>query len=92
MDSNILRVQIQEDLVYRPKTKETRAVYEQFLGLVQRHMGDVSTSDLKSAGDEVLAILKTEEGGLTDSLRKREIEGILDRLSDETFNTLVVLA
>jgi pre-mRNA-splicing helicase BRR2 len=53
-------------------------------------MGDVSTSDIKSAGDEVLAILKTEN--LNDNDRKREIEGILDRLSDETFNSLTVLA
>jgi hypothetical protein len=34
-DSNILKVQIQEDLVYRPKTKDTRLIYEQFLSIVQ---------------------------------------------------------
>jgi len=88
-NANILQVQIQEDLVYRPKTKETRLVYEQFLALVQRHVGDVSASDLKSATDEVLAILKTEE--LTDAERKREIEGVVDRLSEESFNALTVL-
>ena len=53
-------------------------------------MGDVSTGDLKSAADEVLAILKTED--LNDNERKREIEGIVDRLSDEAFNTLTVFA
>jgi|LauGreDrversion4_2_1035121.scaffolds.fasta_scaffold20958_1 pre-mRNA-splicing helicase BRR2 len=52
-------------------------------------MGDVSTSDLKSAADEVLALLKSED--LNDSERKREIEVIVDRLSDEAFNTLTVL-
>jgi pre-mRNA-splicing helicase BRR2 len=89
-NSNILKVQIQEDLVYRPKTKDTRLVYEQLLGLVQRYIGDVSTADLKSAADEVIAILKTEE--LTDAERKREVEGIVDKLSDEAFNSLTVLA
>lgn len=59
------------------------------MALVQRHVGDVSTSDLKSATDEVLAILKTEE--LTDAERKREIEGVVDRLSEESFNALTVL-
>ena len=53
-------------------------------------MGDVSTSDLKSAADEVLAILKTED--FNDNERKREIEGIVDRLTDETFNTLTIIA
>jgi pre-mRNA-splicing helicase BRR2 len=76
-------------MLYRPKTKETRLIYEQILALIQRHVGDLSTDDLKSATDEVLAVLKSED--LNDSQRKQEIEGIVDRLSDENFNTLVVL-
>jgi pre-mRNA-splicing helicase BRR2 len=51
-------------------------------------MGDVSTADLKSAADEVLAILKTED--MTNIERKREIEGIVDRLNDEQFNTITI--
>ena len=81
---------LQEDLVYRPKTKETRAYYEQLLNLVQKHLGDISTNDLKSAADEVIAILKTEN--MNDKERKREVEGILDRMADDTFNQMVVLA
>ena len=76
--------------MYRPKTRETRLIYEQLLGLVQRHIGDMSTADLKSATDEVLAILKTDE--LNDNERKREIEGIVDRLTDETFNAMTIMA
>lgn len=53
-------------------------------------MGDNSTEIIKGAADEVLAILKTEN--LTDNSRKIEIESILDRLSDETFNSLTILA
>ena len=51
-------------------------------------MGDVSTADLKSAADEVLAILKTED--MNNIKRKREIEGIVDRLNDEQFNTITI--
>jgi pre-mRNA-splicing helicase BRR2 len=87
--SNILTNKLQDDLLYRPKTKETRLVYEQFLALLQRHVGDLSTEDLKSAGDEVLALLKSED--LTDKQRRMEIETIVDRLSDEAFNQMVVL-
>ena len=47
-------------------------------------MGDHSIETIKGAGDEVLAILKTEN--MTDYQRKSEIESILDKLSDETFN------
>ena len=50
----------------------------------------MSTADLKSATDEVLAILKTDE--LNDNERKREIEGIVDRLTDETFNAMTIMA
>jgi hypothetical protein len=60
------------------------------LSLLARHLGDLSLSDLKSAGDEVLAILKTED--LTDASRKRECEAITDRMSDESFNQLTVFA
>ena len=52
-------------------------------------MGDVSTEVLRGAVDEVLAILKTENQN--DSQKKSEIESILDRLTDETFNHLMVL-
>ncbi|CDW82626.1 u5 small nuclear ribonucleoprotein 200 kda helicase [Stylonychia lemnae] len=88
-EKNLLDVQIQEDLVYRPKTKETRLIYESLLSIVQRHMGDVSLEILRGAADEVLAILKTEDRN--DSEKKIEIQCILDRMSDETFNQMVIL-
>lgn len=76
-------------MLYKPKTKETRLIYEQILALIQRHMGDLSTEDLKSATDEVLAVLKSDN--YNDSQRKQDIEGIIDKLTDENFNALVVL-
>ena len=88
---NVLNVEIAEDLVYRPKTKETKAYYEQMLVIVQRHMGDHSLEDFKGALDEVISILKAE--GMKDSERKEQIESLpdIDRLSDGDFNTLTVL-
>jgi len=86
---NVLSVQIEEDLVYRPKSRETRVVYEQMLNLVQRHMGDHSLETIKGALDEVLAILKSE--GVSDAERKQEIEGLIDKLSETEFNSLTVL-
>lgn len=72
--------------MYRPKTKETRTVYESILSIVQKHMGDVSLEVLRGATDEVLAILKTDNITGGDIERKREIEAIVDRLSQETYN------
>ena len=86
---DVLNVEIQEELVYRPKTKETRAFYEQMIMVVQRHMGDHSLDVIKGALDEIIAILKAE--GLKDTERKSEIEGIIDRLSEADFNNLTVL-
>ena len=56
----MLNVQIEEDLIYRPKTKDTKAIYEQLLALVQKKMGDCSLETIKGALDEILAILKSE--------------------------------
>ena len=86
---DVLNVEIQEELVYRPKTRETRAFYEQMIMIVQRHMGDHSLDVIKGALDEIIAILKAE--GMRDSDRKAEIESLIDRLTDTDFNSLTVL-
>jgi pre-mRNA-splicing helicase BRR2 len=84
-----LSIEIEEDLLYRPKSKETRLLYEQMLYIVQKHMGDHSLEVMKGALDEVLAILKAE--GMTDRDRKQEIEILLEKIDDSEFNTLTVL-
>jgi hypothetical protein len=53
-------------------------------------MGDVSNSDVRGAADEALALLKTES--MTDAQRKSDLEYFLDKLTDEDFNALTVLA
>ena len=70
--------------------KETRIIYDQILNIVQKHMGDYPLDTLKAVADEVLAILKTDN--MKDVDRKKEIEGIIDKLDDNTFNLLTVYA
>lgn len=89
-DRNIINADIHEDVLYRPRQKETRFAYDQILGIVQKNFSDVSIDVLKAATDEVLAILKTDN--LKDAQRKSEIEGVIDKLDDTTFNQLTILA
>jgi hypothetical protein len=74
----VLTTDIQEDLYYRPKSRETMMVYDQMLSIVQRNMGDHSLEIIKGALDEVLAILKAE--GLSAVERKSGIESLVDHL------------
>lgn len=52
-------------------------------------MGDVQEDALAGAVDEVIATLKTES--LRNDKKKAEIEKMIDTLSDEDFNSLVLL-
>ena len=58
---NILN-KIEEELRYRPKTKENRQVYEELLDNVMRVVGDVSAEVLKGLVDEVIVCLKNDLG------------------------------
>lgn len=60
--------------------------------MLQRHLGDLPIETIKDAVDEVLSVLKDD--GLNDRQRRIEIDGLLglDRLSDDEFGTLTVLA
>lgn len=71
-------------------SKESKNIYNQILTIVKRHMSDVSYEILKEATGEVLAILKTDN--LKDIQRKEQIECLIDKLDDNTFNELTVLA
>lgn len=86
---DVLNVKIsQDELVYRPRTRETQAAYEQMLSIVGKLMGDQPLDILKGALDEVIAILKQD---MKDGDRKSEIEAMVDRVSEADFNTLTVL-
>lgn len=50
-----------DDGMYRPKTKETRAAYEDLLSTIQQQFGDQPQDILRGAADEVLAVLKNDK-------------------------------
>ena len=79
-----------EGLTYRPRTAETREVYELMLSTVHQALGDQANDIVRSAADTVLETLKNDS--LKDFDKKKEIEGILGTLSNETFSQLVNLS
>lgn len=79
-----------EQLLYRPKTKETQTVYEEFLTIIHQYLPDQSQTTLKGAVDVILAILKTED--VKDTQKLQDIESILGRISSEEFNKMYQLS
>ena len=58
-------------LMYQPKLRETKVIYQNIVQIVQRYLGDQPQSTIMGAVDEVLAVLKMDN--LTDNERKVEI-------------------
>ena len=58
------------------------------LSIIGKIMGDQSLEILKGALDEVICSLKSD---LKDTDKKCEIEAMIDKVSDEDFNSLMVL-
>lgn len=89
---NFTTLEVNQDLIYRPQTQETRALYQQIVHMVKKHLGDCPIETVKGGVDEVLAVLKDE--ALNDSRRRFEIDGLLglEKLSDDEFNSLTILA
>lgn len=79
-----------EGVSYRPKTAETREVYELILGMTHRCLGDQAADVVRSATDTILDILKADD--LKDFDKKREIEDIAGPIQTETFATFVNLS
>lgn len=79
-----------EGLTYRPRTAETRQVYELMLSSVHQALGDQANDIVRSAADTVLETLKNDS--LKDFDKKKEIEGILGSLPNESFAQLVNLS
>ena len=78
-----------EGLRYRPRTTETREVYELLLGLVHSTLGDQTQEVVRSAADTVLESLKSED--LKEFDQRKEVESILGSISEETWNQLLNL-
>ena len=74
---------------YRPKTKETRVIYEKILNIVQLSLGDQPQNIIRDAADEVIAILKNEHMRAPE--KKRDVEKLLGSISDPKFGELTDL-
>ncbi|KAF9442122.1 hypothetical protein P691DRAFT_790014, partial [Macrolepiota fuliginosa MF-IS2] len=79
-----------EGLTYRPRTAETREVYELMLSTVHTALGDQAQDVVRSAADTVLESLKNES--LKDFDKKREIEQVLGTISNDQFSQLLSLS
>ena len=78
-----------EGLRYRPRTAETREVYELLLGLVHQILGDQTQEVVRSATDTVLEGLKRED--LKEFDKRKEVEIVLGSTSEDTWSQLVNL-
>lgn len=90
--SNIIdATQDMEDLVYRPRTAETREVYELILSAVHRMLGDQAHDVVRSAADTVLETLKLDS--MKDFDKKKDIEDVLGTsVTSETYAQLLSLS
>ncbi|KAF6148789.1 hypothetical protein GIB67_038122 [Kingdonia uniflora] len=79
-----------EEGVYQPKTKETRAAYEALLSVIQQHLGGQPQDVLCGAADEVLGVLKNDKAKNAD--KKKEIEKLLNVIPVNVFDNLVSIA
>ncbi|CAE7806857.1 Snrnp200 [Symbiodinium necroappetens] len=86
----VLSTDVTEMQIYRPRTAQTKAVYEMLLNRLQQPLGDQAPDVLRGAADEVLAAIKTE--GVLDSERKKDVEEVLGSITDEYFAELFRLA
>jgi hypothetical protein len=86
------------ELIYTPKSKETQTALEHLLTFIQHEADfmDQPASTVRSAADDVLAILKSVNDSWKDIDRKNRIEEVLelsnDSISSEKYSQLVNLA
>lgn len=79
-----------EGLDYRPRTAETRQVYELMLASVHSLLGDTPPAMVRSAADMILSYLKDDQ--LKDLDKKREIDSLVSSsVPNDTFAQLVSL-
>ncbi|KAF5318824.1 hypothetical protein D9619_010989 [Psilocybe cf. subviscida] len=79
-----------EGLTYRPRTAETRQVFQLMLSAVHAAVGDQAQDIVRSAADTVLETLKNED--MKDFDKKKEIEEVIGPVTSEVFSQLVNLS
>lgn len=77
------------NILYKPKTKETREAYEILLSFIQAAIGDQPRDILCGAADEVIMVLKNDKH--RDKERRKEIQSLLGSLEDSRYYVLVNL-
>lgn len=88
---SILADKIDDSLLYRPRTKENRQLYEQILSKLYMLLEDQPQEVLYSVADEVLAVLKAD--GIADAERKTEVESLIgEKISSDYFIDLYAIA
>lgn len=77
------------NILYKPKTKETRETYEILLSFIQAALGDQPRDILCGAADEIILVLKNDR--LRDKERRKEIQSLLGQQEDSRYHVLVNL-
>ena len=80
---------LNEDIFYKPKTKDTQNVYEELLNLIQNYLKDQPTNFIESCLDSVISIIKK---GKNEDEKKKELNEILGKeINNDELNKLNVL-
>lgn len=88
---SVLDLEIEEDILYRPKTKETQSIYEELLAIIHRYIPDQSQITKKGVLDVILAVLKSDD--LKDKEREKEAERMLGcKISQDDFQRMFQLS
>ncbi|KAJ1664893.1 Pre-mRNA splicing [Coemansia sp. RSA 1813] len=89
--SNILAATEDIEGMYRPRTQETRRIWELILSQSRQYLGDQAPEVLMSAADETLSLLKNDE--LKESDKKKQIESVFGaKINEAEFSRYIQLA
>ncbi|KAI8321181.1 Sec63-domain-containing protein [Martensiomyces pterosporus] len=80
-----------EGVSYRPRSQETRRVWDLILAQSRKYLGDQAPEVLLSAADEVLALLKDD--GMKEVEKKKQVESLLGTgVPDAEFSRFIQLS
>ncbi|KAJ2400558.1 Pre-mRNA splicing, partial [Coemansia sp. RSA 2559] len=89
--SNILAATEDIEGMYRPRTQETRRIWELILAQSRQYLGDQATEVLMSAADEALSLLKNDEMKEVD--KRTQIEAVFGaKINEAEFSRYIQLA
>lgn len=88
MKKSLLSEDITEsmNIIYHPKTPETRETYELILSFISEMLGDQPRDVLCGAADEILEVMKSDK--TKEKEKKKECESLLGSLANEKFAIL----